>query len=134
MFLYTQTMAGRRRKPGRPRTGHDPVVTVRLPAAVVGRIDRMAAELDTNRSMIVRLLMEHVTGYGSYKAGVFRSVLVTGLQSRRRGRTQADRIAFKAREDLKTLAAAYLAARKRPKVRRAKRTKAIEHIKAIEQK
>jgi hypothetical protein len=110
------------------------VVTVRLPAAVVGRIDRMAAELDTNRSMIVRLLMEHVTGYGSYKAGVFRSVLVTGLQSRRRGRTQADRIAFKAREDLKTLAAAYLAARKRPKVRRAKRTKAIEHTKAIEQK
>jgi len=119
-------MAKRRRRPGRPRTGHDPVVTVRLPAAVVGRIGRWAAELGTNRSMIVRLLMEHVTGYGPYKARVVRSLLVTGLQSRRRGRTKADGIAFKVREDLKTQAAAYLAARKRPKVRTAKRTKAIE--------
>ena len=127
-------MPKRRKKPGRPRTGHDPVVTGRLPAAVVGKIERWAAEWDINRSMIVRLLIEHAMGHGSYKAGVFRSVLVTGLQSRRRGRTQADRIASQAIEDLKTLAAAYLAARKRPKVRRAKRTKAIEHTKAIEQK
>jgi hypothetical protein len=42
--------------------------------------------------------------------------------------------AFEAREDLKTQVAAYFAARKTPKIRRAKRTKAIEHTKAIEQK
>jgi len=93
--------------------------------------------MGANRSKTVRLLMEHVTGYGSYKSYKMRVVgdlLVSRLQSRRRGRTQADRIAFKAKEDLKTLAAAYFAARKKPKVRRAKRTKAIEHIKAIEQK
>ena len=53
---------------------------------------------------------------------------------RRRGRTKADPIAFEAKEYLKTQAAAYLAARKTFKVRRAKRTKAIEHTKAIEQK
>jgi len=63
-------MAKRRRKPGRPRTGHDPVVTVRLPAVVIGRIGRWAAELGVNRSMIVRLLIEHPMGYGSYKARV----------------------------------------------------------------
>ena len=120
-------MPKRRRKRGRPRTGHDPVVTIRLPAAVIGRIGRWATELGTNRSLIVRLLMEHVTGYGSYKAQVVRSLLVTGLQSRRRGRTQADRIAFEVREDLKTLVATYLAARKRPTARRAKRTKALAH-------
>ena len=112
-------------------------MTVRLPAAVIRKIDSWAAEWDINRSVIVRLLMEHVTGYGShksYKMRVVGDLLVSSLQSRRRGRTKADRIAFEAKENLKTLAAAYLAARKRPKVRRAKRTKAIEHTKAIEQK
>jgi len=119
-------MAKRRRKPGRPRTGHDPPLTVRLPDAVIGRIGKWAAELGTNRSMIVRVLMEHVTGYGPYKVRVVRSLLVTGLQSERRGRTKADRIASRVKEELRTQAAAYFAARKRPKVRRAKRTKAIE--------
>ena len=126
LFCIHKPMAKRRRKPGRPRTGHDPVVTVRLPAAVVGTIGSWAAELGTNRSMIVRMLMEHVTGYGSYKVRVVRSLLVSGLQSSRRGRTQADRIASEVREDLKMRVAAYFAARKRPKVKRAKRTKAIE--------
>jgi len=69
--------------------------------------------------------------YGSYKARVVGSLLVTGLRSKRRGRTQADRIASRALDDLKTQVAAYFAARKRPKVRRAKRTKAIEHTKGI---
>ena len=127
-------MAKRRRKPGRPRTGHEPVMTVRLPAVVIGRIGRWAAELGVNRSMIVRLLIEHAMEYGSYKARVVGSLLVDGLRSKRRGRTQADRIASRALDDLKTQVAAYFAARKRPKVRRAKRTKAIEHTKGIEQK
>src|SRR5262245_38784566 len=109
--VYIIPMAKRRRKPGRPRTGHDPVVTVRLPAAMVAKIGRWAAELGTTNSMIVRVLMEHVMEYGSYETRVVSSVLLTGLQSRRRGRTKADRIASEAREDLKTRVAAYLADR-----------------------
>ena len=90
--------------------------------------------MGVNRSMIVRLLIEHPMGYGSYKARIVGSLLVTGLRSKRGVRTQADRIASRALDDLKTQVAAYFAALKRPKVKRAKRTKAIEHTKAIEQK
>jgi predicted transcriptional regulator len=117
-------MPRRRRKRGRPRTGYDPVVAVRLPAVVIGRIDRMAAELSTDRSMIVRMAMEHFVGRGSYQVQIFRSLLVSGLQGRGRGRTKADKIGSIVIEDLKAMTAAYLAARKRPKVK-IRRSKAI---------
>jgi predicted transcriptional regulator len=119
-------MGKRRRKPGRSRTGHDPVVTIRLPAVVIGRIDKMAAKLGANRSTIIRMVMEQVVNYGSYKAWVWRDLLIAGLQRRGgRGRTKADKIAADGMDYLVHLSKNYLAARKRPKVR-ARRRKAIE--------
>jgi predicted transcriptional regulator len=73
-------MAKRRRKPGRPRTGHDPVLTVRLPAAVIRKVDKMAAELGTTRSMIVRVAMEDFTEYGSRKVRDFRPIFLAALK------------------------------------------------------
>jgi hypothetical protein len=80
MNPITKRRAKRRRKPGRPRTGHDPVVTVRLPAAVIRKIDKMAAELGTTRSMVVRLAMEDFAEYGSRKVRDFRPMFVAALK------------------------------------------------------
>ena len=68
-------MGKRRRKRGRPRTGHDPMVGVRLPAILLRRIDKMAAEIGADRSMIIRLMVEHVLGHGSREVEVRRSLL-----------------------------------------------------------
>jgi plasmid stabilization system protein ParE len=43
-------MPKRRRKLGRPRTGHDPMVGVRLPAARLKQIGKIAAALSCDRS------------------------------------------------------------------------------------
>jgi hypothetical protein len=73
-------MTKRRRKPGRPRTGHDPVVTVRLAAAILSIFLITAAELGTTRSMVVRLAMEDFAEYGSRKVRDFRPMFVAALK------------------------------------------------------
>ena len=72
----------------------------------------MAAEIGADRSMIIRLMVEHVLGHGSPEVEVCRSLLITGLLGRkgRPGRV-ADRIASAVVENLKDLVKAYLAAR-----------------------
>src|SRR5262245_2915184 len=118
-------MKKRRRRRGRPRTGHDPVVGVRLPAACIGRIDKMAMEIGADRSMIIRLMVEHVLKEGSFEVHVSRSLLLDGLLGWKghRGRI-ADQIAFATIEEIKARAAAYLAARKGTKTK-ARRTDII---------
>ena len=129
VFVLTQIMGKRSRKRGRPRTGHDPMVGVRLPAIFLRKIDKMAAEIGADRSMIIRLMVEHVLGHGSPEVEVWRSLLITGLLGRkgRRGRV-ADRIAsavVENLENLKNLAKAYLAARRGAKTK-ARRDNIIE--------
>lgn len=111
-------MGKRSRKRGRPRTGHDPMVGVRLPAIFVRKIDKMAAEIGADRSMIIRLMVEHVLGHGSPEVELYRSLLITGLLGRkgRRG-TVAGRIASAVVENLKDQAKAYLAARRGAKTK-----------------
>jgi hypothetical protein len=64
VFVLTKIMVKRSRKRGRPRTGHDPMVAVRLSAIFLRKIDKMAAEIGTDRSMIIRLMVEYVLGHG----------------------------------------------------------------------
>jgi hypothetical protein len=89
-----------------------------LPAISLRKIDKMAAEIGANRSMIIRLMVDHVLGHGSPEVEVRRSLLITGLLGRkgRRGRV-ADRIASAVVENLKDLAKAYLAARRGAKTK-----------------
>ena len=79
VFVLTQIMGKRSRKRGRPRTGHDPMVGVRLPAIFLRKIDKMAAEIGADRSMIIRLMVEHALGHGSPEVVVRRSLLITSL-------------------------------------------------------
>jgi hypothetical protein len=47
-----------KRKPGRPATGVDPVIPIRLPAPLTAAIDAWAAKVGTNRSDAMRRLLE----------------------------------------------------------------------------
>jgi Ribbon-helix-helix protein, copG family len=69
------------------------MVGQRLPAALVARIDSMAAEIGTNRSVIMRMLIEHALEYGSPHVRTFRSVLVSGLLGWKGRGCAADKIA-----------------------------------------
>jgi hypothetical protein len=94
------------------------MVGVRLPAIFVRKIDKMAAEIGADRSMIIRLMVEHVLGHGSPEVEVCRSLLITGLIGRKRRRgTVAGRIASAVVENLKDQAKAYLAARRGAKTK-----------------
>ncbi len=46
-----------RKKRGRPRTGRDPTVSVRLPPAVIREIDRIAHDRGVSRSQAARELL-----------------------------------------------------------------------------
>jgi metal-responsive CopG/Arc/MetJ family transcriptional regulator len=48
----------KRRKRGRPATGRDPVIGVRVPAKLIRKIDRIAEALSVDRSRAVRRLLE----------------------------------------------------------------------------
>jgi hypothetical protein len=49
----------RRKKPGRPATGCDPLVQVRMPVGVIEAIERWAAKFqDLDRSAAIRALVE----------------------------------------------------------------------------
>jgi hypothetical protein len=56
-FVLTQIMGKRRRKRGRPRTGHDPMVGVRLPAIFLRKIDKMAAEI--GQGAVTQNVLDH---------------------------------------------------------------------------
>jgi Arc/MetJ-type ribon-helix-helix transcriptional regulator len=48
------------KKPGRPATGRDPAITIRLPKEVLGEVETWASEQDgePNRSQAIRRLIE----------------------------------------------------------------------------
>jgi len=102
------------------------MVGVRLPAIFVRKIDKMAAEISADRSMIIRMMVEHVLGHGSPEVELYRSLLITGLLGRKFRRDRvADRIVSAAVENLKDRAKAYLAARRGAKTK-ARRDNIIE--------
>jgi hypothetical protein len=43
---------------GRPATGHDPTITIRLPVALRREIDRLAQKEGVTRSEMFRMLLE----------------------------------------------------------------------------
>jgi hypothetical protein len=56
----------KRRKRGRPATGHDPILGVRVPAKVIRKIDLLGEALSMDRSATVRRLLERGLDYDSY--------------------------------------------------------------------
>jgi metal-responsive CopG/Arc/MetJ family transcriptional regulator len=58
-FVLTENMGKRRKKRGRPRTGHDPMVGLRLPAATLRKIDKFTEALSRpDRSATLRFLID----------------------------------------------------------------------------
>jgi len=96
-------MRKRRRKLGRPRTGHDPMVGVRLPAARLKQVDKIAAALSCDRSSAIRLLLDLAM------MGVPSSLLRSG-----KGRNLTDAITLAMVSDFKAKAAADAVKRARP--------------------
>jgi hypothetical protein len=114
---FVKSKKKRRRKRGRPRTGHDPMVGVRLAAPVIRKVDKMAAGIDCDRATILRLCVEHILEYGRPEVQTIRSLLIQSLRGwRGRGRA-ADKIAMATLENVKALAAKYL------RMRRARKSK-----------
>jgi hypothetical protein len=102
------------------------MVGFRLPAISLRKIDKMAADIGADRSIIIRLMVEHALEHGSPEVQVRRSLLITGLLGRKGRRDRvADRIASAVVENLKDRAKAYLAARRRAKTK-ARRDNIIE--------
>ena len=94
------------------------MVGVRLPAPIVRKIDKMAAEIGTDRSMVIRLMVEYVLDIGPPEVQTMRSLLITSLRGwRGRGRA-ADKIAGTVLENLKACAAEYLAAQRTARKKR----------------
>jgi hypothetical protein len=52
--LYSKGISIMANKPGRPATGTDPKITVRLPQSLIDRIDALAAQRGVKRSDIIR--------------------------------------------------------------------------------
>jgi hypothetical protein len=96
-------MKKRRRKPGRPRTGHDPMVGVRLPAAWLKQVDKIAAALSCDRSGAIRWLLDRAM------SGLPRALLRSG-----KGRGLTDAIVLATVADIKAKAAAHAVERARP--------------------
>src|SRR5262249_27643183 len=48
----------RKRRRGRPRTGRDPMIGVRVPARVLKKIDKLMVALSCDRSAAIRWLLE----------------------------------------------------------------------------
>ena len=53
-----QRKASKKPKRGRPATGHDDVITVRLPKALIRRLDKAAAAESKSRSEVIRALLD----------------------------------------------------------------------------
>ena len=88
-------MKKRRRKRGRPRTGHDPMVGVRLPATQLKQVDKIAVALSCDRSRAIRWLLNLAMN------GLPRDLLRSG-----KGRSLTDAIALATVADIKAKAAA----------------------------
>jgi hypothetical protein len=96
-------MAKRRRKRGRPRTGHDPMVGVRLPAARLKQVDKIAAALSCDRSRAIRWLLD-----------LAMSGLPSALLRSGKGRSLTDATALAMVAGIKAKAAADAVERARP--------------------
>ena len=48
----------RKRRPGRPATGVDPLITMRLPAELIAALDARAAADDVSRSEVIQRFCE----------------------------------------------------------------------------
>jgi hypothetical protein len=53
-----KSISVKRKKRGRPPTGVDPFVGVRLPSKMIERIDELAVSQATNRSEVIRGMLE----------------------------------------------------------------------------
>jgi Arc/MetJ-type ribon-helix-helix transcriptional regulator len=58
MAKSTLSVTHKRKKIGRPATGHDPVMTVRLPKELTERIDKHAENKGETRSEVMRRFLE----------------------------------------------------------------------------
>ena len=94
-------MARRHKKRGRPRTGRDPMIGVRLPERMIKKIAKVAEARSANRSDAVRWLLEQ-----GLDSGAAIGLLRTG-----HGRGMADRIARATMADVKAAAAEAAASR-----------------------
>ena len=59
------SIAVKPKKRGRPATGRDPLVGIRLPPSVIERIDAWAAERGVNRSEAIRAMIMATLEAGS---------------------------------------------------------------------
>jgi hypothetical protein len=84
LFPYTEKMPRKRRKRGRPRTGQDPIASVRLPKKMIRNIATVAEKLGMDRSTAHRLVLEE---------GFNHSGLMIGLLKRGTGRGLAGQLA-----------------------------------------
>jgi hypothetical protein len=75
-------MPKKRRKRGRPRTGRDTMIGVRLPASMIKKIGKLAEALSMNRSGAVRWLLEQGLDSG----------FAIMLLRQSRGRRKTDRV------------------------------------------
>ena len=62
-FMYTRSMAMstltvHKKKIGRPATGHDPAVTVRIPAEVLKKVEKWAKANGFSRSAAIAFFLE----------------------------------------------------------------------------
>src|SRR5262249_22732305 len=72
----------RKRRRGRPRTGRDPMIGVRVPARVLKKIDKLMVALSCDRSAAIRWLLE---------AGLDSGLALMLLQASK-GKRQSDQI------------------------------------------
>jgi hypothetical protein len=93
-----------KRKRGRPRTGHDPVLGVRVPGPMLRKIGKIAAALSTDRSGAVRWLIEQ---------GLVSDMALLLLRSSR-GKRATDRVVAVVAAEVKASAAERAAERAGP--------------------
>jgi metal-responsive CopG/Arc/MetJ family transcriptional regulator len=68
----------KRRKRGRPATGHDPILGVRVPAKIIRQIDRLAEALSIDRSRAVRRLLSEGLASNSWRLRTGKGKGLTG--------------------------------------------------------
>jgi hypothetical protein len=61
-----------RKRRGRPATGHDPILGVRVPAKIIKKIDQLAEALSVDRSIIVRRFLKQGVDGHSYLLPTYR--------------------------------------------------------------
>src|SRR5262245_40489806 len=97
-------MRKRAQKRGRPRTGHNPMVGVRLPRKMLKKIARVADALSADRSTAIRSILEYGLDSG----------MVSGLLRSGKGRGRTGEIAAAVMAQFKARKAAESAMRAAP--------------------